>query len=91
MNAPTLDTWLWSQCHAAAAEAFKIQCADPHAALYLYYKRGAIVAAIDPPDADFELASGERISPANTQEQNARKFYTLARQLPCLPEEETKP
>ena len=87
----TNANWLWDQCAAAAAQAFKIQCADQYAAVYLYYKRGALAAAIDPPDADFELTSGERISPANTRDQNARKFYALARQLPCLPEEEAKP
>lgn len=71
----TRENWLWDQAAKAAIEAFQIQSRDPYAAVYLYYKRGALMAAINPPDCDFELASGERISPANTREQNTPKFF----------------
>jgi hypothetical protein len=81
------ENWLWDQCATCAHQAFTIQRCDPYAAVYLYHKRGALVAAQNAPPG-FELSSGERISPANTREQNTQKFHALARQLPCLPDEE---
>lgn len=67
------------------------QCKDPFERYYAWYKPakgerpGAIVIATDPLNDDFQLISGERLSPEKSPEQIKNMLKSWSKFLPILP------
>jgi hypothetical protein len=80
-----IQNFLWSQAAMAARLWFLLQSADNYAGLYLWFKRGEVTVAAEKPDG-FELATGERLSPAATEEQMKFRIVLILNKLPILPE-----
>jgi hypothetical protein len=71
----------------AAESWFKQQCANPYASLYLYYRDGELVVSEDLPSSDYELATGGRLKPGATIDQQCARINAIAQCLPILPKE----
>lgn len=85
-TANAVQNFVWSQAAIAARVWFQLQSADQYAALYLWFKRGEVTVAAEKPEG-FELATGERISPAATEEQVRNRIALILQTLPILPAE----
>ena len=86
-NWQDVDKWLHRTASEAVEDWFNKQCQDLYSAYYLYYKRGGLGIYTDPPSEEWQLGSGQRISPAWPKSEALSYVKKIARHLPCLPVE----
>jgi len=84
-----MESWDWYEQEVSRVrdEAHISMCHDSSTRLYLYYRRGRLVAAADAPSPAYQLATAEPL-PSNRDRWGLRCWIRNAtRGVPCLPDE----
>jgi len=79
------EKWLRDIAAREAQKWYAMQCQDIHGQFYVYYTAGDVVVAEDAPDETYRLATPQRLSPVQTQNEVKHFIYNALRRCPCLP------